>query len=145
MNAKTYMFLDTLASKNPKKTQIFDFFYLMFFRFFIVFYQLWAWIISKIKKLKVYNIQIYLISLRLNRKKLKKVNLGIFFNRGSLKNGFLFQFDQIFEFFSIFEPILNKISITYMGFDFFFWKMAIRSIKNDFPFTTQTFVFSWTR
>ena len=32
-----------------------------------------------------------------------------------------------------------------MGFDFFFCKMAIRSIKNDFPFTTQTFVFSWTR
>ena len=57
----------------------------------------------------------------------------------------IFQFDQNFEFFSIFEPILNKIKIINTGFDFYFWMMAIRSIKNAFRFTTQTFVFSWTR
>ena len=48
----------------------------------------------------------------------------------------IFQFDQNFEFFSIFEPILNKIKIINTGFDFYFWKMAVRSIKNDFTFTT---------
>ena len=32
-----------------------------------------------------------------------------------------------------------------MGFDFLSERWLLEVLKNDFPFTTQTFVFSWTR
>ena len=61
--------------------------------------QLWARIISKIKNLRVFNIQIYLISLIFNRKKLKKVNLGLFLIESPSKIDFYFNLTKILNFF----------------------------------------------